>query len=254
MTGFALKIIALISMLIDHTIKAGFIHQGMLMDAFGMSVQISYRWMAALELTGRLAFPIFAFLAAEGIRHTRSRKRYFTQLFVFGLLSEFAFDMAVCPIPELPISWFTPFTSLNIFFTLLLGGLGVHWTEQSRAKGQPSILACLPAVLCVLIGTVLNVDYMGFGVALIYAAYFPKGKLTRLAAMAGVLAILYIGYLSYWFTALNAVCIMYFLACCVSLALLALYNGQRGRKIKWLFYAAYPAHLYILLLMRYLTR
>ena len=247
MTGFALKIIALISMLIDHICKSGVVNQTYLMEWFQLDIPASAALLHAIEAIGRLAFPIFAFLIAEGLRHTRSRKRYILQMLIFGLISEIPFDMALSPILSAPGQWrlfFTPLTNLNIFFTLALGALGVHLYEKLRSRSPK--LAVLPPVLCALAGLVLATDYSVFGVLLIYAACFPQRKAHRLAAMAAVLALLYLGYASYWFTSFGTHCIREFAASCGALCLLAFYNGQRGPKIKWLFYAFYPAHLIVL--------
>lgn len=247
MTGFTLKLIALVSMLIDHILKSGIVSQGYLMEWFHLDIPASAAILNVLEPIGRLAFPIFAYMIAEGMRHTRSRTRYILQLLIFGLISEWPFDMAFSPIvsfPELLTRLFTPLTNLNIFFTLALGALGIELYE--RLKPRSPKFALIPPALCALTGLILNVDYSIFGVLLIYAAYFPKKKAYCLPGMACVLAVLYLGYASSWFTAFGAHCVREFAASCLSLVLLALYNGKRGRKIKWLFYAFYPAHLAIL--------
>ena len=112
----------------------------------------------------------------------------------------------------------------------------------------------MPALLSV----VLSTDYTIFGVALVYAAYMPgENRRVKFAAMAGVLAALYLGYASYWFTSLTMYNVYEFGMACVSLILLWFYNGRRGGRggalSKWLFYIAYPAHLALLALWRILT-
>ena len=247
MTGFALKIIALVSMLIDHILTSGVVNQGYLMEWFHLDIPSSAAILNIIQPVGRLAFPIFAYMIAEGMRHTRSRTRYILQLLLFGLISECGFDMAFSPILSVPGQWmrlFTPLINLNIFFTLALGALGIKLYERTKVKFQ-KIALIFPA-LCAIAALILNTDYSLFGVLLIYAAYFPKGKASRLLSMSAVLAVLYLGYSFYWFTSFSSGCIVDFVAACLSLGLLALYNGKRGRKIKWLFYAFYPAHLMIL--------
>ena len=64
--------------------------------------------------------------------------------------------------------------------------------------------------------------------------------------MSAVLAVLYLGYAPYWFCSFDTGCILDFAVSCLSLCLLALYGGKRGKKLKWLLYVFYPAHLIVL--------
>jgi len=70
-----LKLIALITMIIDH-VGAIFFPQ--------------YIW---LRYIGRLSMPIYAFLLVQGYKHTRSFTRYAIRLAVFALLSEVPYDL-----------------------------------------------------------------------------------------------------------------------------------------------------------------
>ena len=74
MSSFVIKIIACITMLLDH-IK----YSSPVFENF------------ATEYLGRLSFPLFAFLIAEGYTHTKNLKKYYKRLFVFGLLSQIPF-------------------------------------------------------------------------------------------------------------------------------------------------------------------
>ena len=74
--GTMLKIIAMVSMVFDHT-----------GDVFFPEMQ----WM---RIVGRLAMPIFSFCIAEGYVHTRNRKKYLLRMGIFALVSEVPFDLA----------------------------------------------------------------------------------------------------------------------------------------------------------------
>ena len=250
MTAFQLKIIAVLSMLLDHLFQAGLFGQKALMDWFGLSIQDSYRIVRVIEPLGRLAFPIYAFFIAEGCRRTRSRKKYVLRLLAFGLISEFPFDIVFSPVKTPWYAAFTPLKDMNVFFTLALGALGVALFERLLAKGKSPLVACLPAAAFAVAAELFRTDYLIFGPLLIYAAYFPKTKKARFAAMTGVLALIYLGYYTVWgrYISLNA--LVYFAAACLALVLLARYNGQRGRRVKWLFYAVYPAHLALYALLK----
>lgn len=80
LTAFHLKVIALLTMIVDHT------------AATLVSVRLPV--YPLLRGIGRIAFPIYAFLIAEGCRHTRSREKYLLRLGVFALISQVPFVMA----------------------------------------------------------------------------------------------------------------------------------------------------------------
>lgn len=91
MTTFWLKIIAVITMTADHI--------GSLLSQNSKYVQaqfsISYEDLRAttelLHGIGRLSFPIFAFLLVIGFTHTHDRKKYFSNLMLFGIISQIPF-------------------------------------------------------------------------------------------------------------------------------------------------------------------
>lgn len=234
--GSVLKWIALLSMLIDHS-AAVLIEEGRWYVAFSTYTDsIPGLWTdLAMRLIGRLAFPIFCFLLVEGYLHTRSRKRYFLRLLLFGLLSEIPFDLAFR-------HSVLEFGYQNVYFTLLLGMLSmVLWDWVTRGSfADCSVwrkLAALPAAAVpVGLAFLASTDYSGYGVLLILVLYLLRGRavLRDLAAGAVVLGAspMEIGS---W----------------PALALFHFYNGERGRQPKYLFYLFYPVHLALLVLLRY---
>lgn len=63
-----LKIVAAVSMLIDH---------------IGAEL---FPEIIVLRIIGRLAFPVFSFFIYEGFKYTHSKKRYFSRIFLLGIL------------------------------------------------------------------------------------------------------------------------------------------------------------------------
>ena len=117
----------------------------MLMDHLWATLLPAQDW---LTCAGRLAFPIFAFMAVEGYFHTHSFRKYALRLALFAVLSEVPFDLMYGG------TWFYP-VHQNVIWTLLLGLLGIHLMETVRKK-QKTWLYLLTALLVVLIGTVLG--------------------------------------------------------------------------------------------------
>ncbi|MBO4898744.1 MAG: hypothetical protein J5509_00480 [Lachnospiraceae bacterium] len=115
LTGQALKVIAVISMIIDH-IGYAILNRMPGVNDPGKLISVIYM---ILRTIGRPAFPIFCFLLVEGFLHTRSVGKYAIRLFIFALISEIPFDLAFY---GKPISN----NHQNVYFTLLIGVL-VLW-------------------------------------------------------------------------------------------------------------------------------
>lgn len=71
LTGFDLKIIGIVFMLIDH-----------IYSYLGYYLGLP-KWVSLL---GRFVAPLFVFLMVEGFFYTRNRKKYFIRLFTAGIL------------------------------------------------------------------------------------------------------------------------------------------------------------------------
>ena len=86
--GNQLKLIAVISMLVDHMAYL-FIGVGLLTPALqaGEEVPALFLLYRVLRAIGRMAFPVFCFLLVEGFLHTKSRRRYAIRLGIFSLIS-----------------------------------------------------------------------------------------------------------------------------------------------------------------------
>ena len=112
-SGSTLKLIAIITMLIDHTgatvILAITRHPAIIADPARLAL-----WRQVYSISrdiGRLAFPIFCFLLVEGFLHTHDIRKYAQRLFLFALVSEIPFDIA------LKTGWYDP-GKQNVYFTL----------------------------------------------------------------------------------------------------------------------------------------
>jgi len=218
----ALKAIALVCMLIDHV---------------GYEFFPDANWM---RMIGRLTFPIFAFFVAEGYEKTRSVGKYALRMLVFALISEFPFDFAINR------SW-VDMTSQNVFFTLLFG-LGALWSADTIKAGKnvlSMLLGVVVLIACVSLPIVLNTDYSIYGVLMVVLfSMLRKYWWGPVASVGAANGLMLISQHAYWRPVQS---------CAFFAAVpLLLYNGQRGKGMKWLFYAFYPAHLLVIGLIYFL--
>lgn len=233
LSGSVLKWLAIITMFIDH-IGASLL-EVYVMDAYGNSpyhgfrrfsyekIMACYQLDMILRCIGRLAFPIFCFLLVEGFMHTRNVKKYALRLGLFCLISELPFNLAFQG------KLFAP-QYQNVFFTLLLGLLGIWGCSYFREKKQ-WIFAVLSLVLAAGAAELLQTDYSAFGVIFIELQYlFYKKKIFR--TIVGVLCLILYGGIEM----------------CGAFAFLPIcfYNGTRGTQPKYFFYIFYPAHLLLI--------
>ena len=222
----------------------------MLMDHLWATLLPAREW---LTCAGRVAFPIFAFMAVEGYFHTRSFKKYILRMLLFAVLSEIPFDLMYGG------TWFYP-VHQNVLWTFLLGLLGVWLMEQVRKKGKTwmYLLVCVLVVPAGLVlGTLCMVDYYGVGVLTVFVFSVLHGR--KWWCFLGQLAALYwlnvelLGGLMYPVQLFG----MEFELCQQGLALLALipiwlYHGRQGyhsKPFQYLCYAFYPVHMLLLVVV-----
>lgn len=217
-----LKIIAMLAMACDHV---------------GKTLLTDWTW---LMMIGRVSFPIFAYMIAQGCQHTRHRWRYFLHLFVLALGCQTVYWAAM---GSLYMSVLVTF-SLSI---LLIYSVDAFVKTRRPVLFLVMLLAFLGAFFFsevlpwLLPQSGYDMDYGFYGVLFPVVIYCLRGTWARLAgvAMMQSVKVLLSGSLHLWG----------FLA----LPLLALYNGERGRyKLKYLFYVFYPLHLILIYVLQML--
>ncbi len=219
-SGAALKMIAVITMLIDHTgatvLRALYRLPAVAADPH--MTQLVRQLYYYSRRIGRLAFPIFCFLLVEGFMHTRDVRKYAARLFVFALISDIPFDYALHHDAG-------PFYKQNVYFTLLIGIL-VLWGVREMRGRIPFQLIFMCAGM--IMAKIMRTDYSYKGVFII--------------------EMLYILRFSPLLQSLGGAAIMQYEKMPAPLAFIPvyLYNGRRGRQMKYFFYCFYPAHLLIL--------
>ena len=224
LNGFHLKLIAVCTMFIDH---------------MGDTLFPGVMWLRCI---GRVAFPLFCFLIAEGCVHTHDRKKYALRLLVFALLSEIPFNLMTGR------AVWNPYDQ-NVLWTLLAGA-AVCWLMDGALKRRTAPAFVLTGAAMVAAFWLLEVfctDYGGWGMLLVAMFYgvrrAPYGQAAKMAAQAVGLAFFCIGVMGGVTIELWAL---------TALVPIWLYNGQRGfshKAVQYGFYAFYPLHILILSLI-----
>ncbi|WP_099468268.1 TraX family protein [Konateibacter massiliensis] len=213
LSGSTLKLIAIVTMFIDH-IGAGILEQ--LPAYYDTNSPIS-DIDTILRLIGRIAFPIFCFLLVEGFLHTSNVKKYAMRLFLFALISEIPFDLAFKrQILEI--------TYQNVFFTLFIGLLtlmAVKYFENNK------VLRILSMFAGIAVAIILRTDYAGFGVVFILLLYVLHDKIK-------------------WRNIICSFAILWEITAPIAFIPITLYNGKRGINLKYFFYLFYPVHLLLI--------
>lgn len=217
-SGSTLKLIAMAAMLIDHI--GAVILQPMLTQGVYDAVFICYTGM---RLIGRISFPLFAFLLTEGVQKTSNVKKYLMRLGIFALLSELPFDLAVSGSADPGCQ--------NIFFTLFLGVLFVEICRKWQLQEQNPIRLYMVLGSFMLLAEGLQTDYGAVGILVIALLYLFRMDRMRAGGYAGIVLAL---------TSLEGI------GAFAALYPMKRYNGQRGLRLKYVFYAFYPVHLLIL--------
>lgn len=248
LSGNTLKIIALTCMVIDHVTKvfyssiAGRIINPALVQGYISLTQldiIHFIYDDILCGIGAIAFPIFAFLFAEGFYYTTNKKNFLIRLIVFALISEFPFDTTFFrpwgpTTPDWP--WYR--FHQNIFFTYAQAFCTLWLIQQTpkvkNKKVSFSLNLLIIGISCYLSHSFIMGDYGILGILLILTAYGLRNN--RLHQIVGLLIIKILfsrhDYLSSFL---------------ISLILILMYNGKRGKCAhKYFFYIFYPAHIALL--------
>ena len=212
LTATHLRILALFLMLLDH---------------LWATVVPGNNWMTYV---GRMAFPIFAFQAAEGYHHTHDLKGYCKRLALFALVSEIPFNLMMMSYPIFPFHQ-------NVMLTLLLGLLACRaWDQRKWWK----------VALLLLAGVVTFPDYGVMGVTTVLM--FHVFRDWKWAQLLGLILINWFGFegqhliLGSYEVPIQAFAIGAILP-------ILLYNGEKGKGGRWLQYGSYlfyPLHMLIL--------
>lgn len=237
----ALKMIATVTMLIDH-IGAVVVYEWYMARSMASGMHIKWMWdlYMLLRVIGRIAFPIYCFLLVEGVHYTRNPKKYGTRLAIGVLMSEIPFDLAFNG------AWDMGYN--NVMITLLLGFFMLEAMKRVKL-----VWKCALVLPFYLLAELLQTDYAGNGILLIaflaITRAIPYEKPFRMVGMILLLsfgATINIGFIR----------IPIELFGMIALIPIFLYDGEKryySKAAQWAFYLFYPVHLLLLWLIKLLA-
>lgn len=218
MSTFDIKLIAIITMVIDH------------IGLFFFPGNIYF------PLIGRLSFPLFAWLIANGAYHTHNSSLYLKRLLLCAVISQVPFFLASRLID--PTFWL-----LNAVFTLSMGLTAIllmRATSDMRIRLVVALIAATAAQIA-------SMDYGAMGVFLVLSCYFffKRPKLLLLSQACIFLGDFIARLVVNKFVSLE---IFGF----VAIFFMVAYNNKLGPRTKYLFYVFYPLHYVLLYLAKLL--
>lgn len=216
-SGNALKMFALLCMTIDH---------------IGAHILNDY---TPFRIIGRLAFPIFAYMIAEGCKYTHNKLKYFLTIFIEGIIL------------QIFIFLLSDSTHMNVLITFSLSiGLIYAFDYSLRSENNYNLVIPIMGIIFVMVicgelpegflSEYFHIDYGFFGVMLPVMVYIFDNRVLKLLMFTSGLVFLSISMapIEWWSL--------------ISIIPLAFYSGERGKlEIKYLFHIYYPIHIVIIL-------
>ncbi len=225
-----IKLIAIIAMTIDHLTWV----------FFPGCQDIWYVYL--LHIIGRLTAPIMWFFIAEGCFYTHNRRAYVGRLFIFAVISHFAYDFAF-GIPFFSLSA-GPFNRTSVMWSLAVAAMVIFACQSEStpkwAKYVIIIAGCIVA---------FPSDWSSIAVMAPFFIFEHRGNFKKQAVSivfwSFIYAFVYFIFLDKPYGILQ-------LFTFISIPVLSQYNGERGKfkGMKWLFYIYYPAHLVVIGILR----
>ena len=218
-----LKLIAIIAMTVDH-----------LAWLFFPGFQRVW-YVYLLHIIGRLTAPIMWFFIAEGSYYTKNPKKYITRLFVFAIISHFAYSFAfgLNPIPFKN----GIFNQTSVIWSLAIAAALIFIVNKYKLSYWKNFALILLANLLSF-----PADWSCIATMVPFYLYNHRGDFKKQAKDFVLFGLMYV---LIYFIFIDKVYGILQLFIFLSIPVLSLYNGKAGnnRNMKWLFYIYYPAHL-----------
>ena len=263
MSSFIIKLIAIVSMTIDHA-------------NYVFAKQVS------LNVIGRLAFPLFCFQLVVGFEKTKNLLKYLARMLVFAFITEIPYLFYIKSIGR--------GFELNVLFTLFLGLIamyvydlkienkqgklaltdhqGKNLIEKMSVQYEPglkALIVCFKTLLIVFITLLchgIKAEYGAWGILIILFihAFYPfkseinlfgtkikiKKEISNLLFLLGFLIFAIQKYTEFWRIIPLITTIAFTIFTFIPAIIMLLNNGKKGLNLKYFFYIYYPAQFIIL--------
>lgn len=238
-----LKLIAIIAMTVDHIAWAMF-------DGYPTALL-----PLVMHIIGRLTCPIMCYFIAEGYHYTRNINKYTFRLFAFAFVSHFAYIFASNDFVDfksfIPFYYGNFLNQTSVMWSLAWGLVMLRIADSKRIKSIYKVL--LVILICII---TLPSDWSCIAALCIMAIGTNRGDFRKQMSWLIFYVVLY--SLVYFF-AIDKVYGVLQMGVVLSIPVIAMYNGKRGKNpkinkfMKWFFYIFYPVHLFVIGLINYFS-
>ncbi len=232
-----LKLIAIIAMTVDHIAWAVFP---------GYSTDIV---PVILHIIGRITCPIMCYFIAEGYHYTRNINKYTTRLFVFAIISHFAYVAASNSFVDwksfIPFYYGDIFNQTSVIWALAWGLVMLRVVNSNKIKNN-FMKIILVLLICIIS---FPSDWSCIASLCVLAIGTNRGNFKK--QMFWMIFYVFI-YATVYFFALNKFYGIIQMGVVFAIPLLMMYSGKRGNNpklnssMKWFFYVYYPLHLFLI--------
>lgn len=238
-----LKLIAIIAMTVDHIAWAMF-------DGYPSALL-----PLVMHIIGRLTCPIMCYFIAEGYHYTRNINKYTFRLFAFAFVSHFAYIFASNDFVDfksfIPFYYGNFLNQTSVMWSLAWGLVMLRIADSKNIKSIYKVL--LVILICII---TLPSDWSCIAALCIMAIGTNRGDFRKQMSWM----IFYVAlYSLVYFFAIDKVYGVLQMGVVLSIPVIAMYNGKRGKNpkinkfMKWFFYIFYPVHLFVIGLINYFS-
>lgn len=264
MTGGSIKIMAMLLMVLDHL-------RYFLIQA-DVNVPIWFNWL------GRIVAPLFIYMTVEGYAHTSNKKKYLLRLYIASVIMSIGNSI----IPDIfPMEPVIPIVN-SMFGTLFLLVLHLVFIDTIREGFRNKkfgkvfiglILLILPSLINLGLMSIMMGPNPNISLLRAVMTFVPLPLMVE-----GGLNFIFLGIILYLLREKKKLQILAYILYCVPFILatkfdiqtmlfgqyqwmmifaapfMILYNGEKGKGFKYLFYIFYPVHVYIIYIITWILK